>query len=140
MSDEMKVIEGGVGAPNAVLKTLTMTGFKSFVHRTHLEFAPGITAIIGPNGSGKCAPFWLRVTLADGRVRMLGDLVEDAIVQGRVEKIDDGFIARDIPESLSVVSLDPLSLRLEEREVTAFVKRTSPQKLLRVSTRSGRRI
>ena len=39
MSDELKVIEGGV--TNAVLKSLSVTGFKSFVHTTHLEFAPG---------------------------------------------------------------------------------------------------
>ncbi|MDQ2913390.1 MAG: hypothetical protein M3T56_09055, partial [Chloroflexota bacterium] len=129
-----------MGAPNAVLKTLTMTGFKSFVHRTHLEFAPGITAVIGPNGSGKCAPSWVRVALADGSVRTLGDVVEEAMTTGTVEQIDDGFIARAPRQAVTVVSLDPVELKLQEREVTAFVKRTSPKKLLRITTRSGRRI
>lgn len=35
------------------LKKLEMRGFKTFADRTELEFGPGITAIVGPNGTGK---------------------------------------------------------------------------------------
>ena len=36
-----------------IIKKLELQGFKSFSDRTRLLFHPGITAIIGPNGTGK---------------------------------------------------------------------------------------
>src|SRR5437764_7441676 len=84
--EELKVIDGGVSAPNAVLKTLTLTGFKSFVSRTHLEFAPGITAIIGPNGSGKSnVADAIRWALGENHARVLSAKKNEELIFGGSE-------------------------------------------------------
>ncbi|HYY54312.1 MAG TPA: chromosome segregation protein SMC [Candidatus Dormibacteraeota bacterium] len=82
--EKLRVIEGGADKPRAVLRTLTVTGWKSFPSRTQLEFAPGITAIVGPNGSGKSnLSEALRWALGEGSARQLrAKKSEDLIFAG----------------------------------------------------------
>ncbi len=71
-----------------IIKKLELQGFKSFAERTKIAFHPGITAIVGPNGTGKSnlvdAMLWALGGHRQGVVR--GDRTDEVIFSGNAKR------------------------------------------------------
>jgi len=86
----------------------------------------------GTRSSGKCVCGDTLIQFADGGVKKIKDLV------GKEKKqIDDGYIYDPISD-LSVKSLD--KFKISDQKITDVWKRNSPDKLIKIRTKSGKEI
>lgn len=104
------------------LRALKLNGFKSFADQTTLNFQPGVTAIVGPNGCGKS-------NIADSIRWVLGEQSAKALRGGKMQDvIFEGADTRK-PSQLCEVSLllteceKALGSEFHEIEITRRVHR-----------------
>jgi len=92
------------------LKRLDIQGFKSFADRTTLEFVPGITCIVGPNGCGKSnivdAIRW--VLGEQGAKPLRGFRMEDVIFAGSERRRPLGMaeVAITVDNNMNLLPLE----------------------------------
>ncbi|HVO77489.1 MAG TPA: hypothetical protein VMS79_01320, partial [Methanomassiliicoccales archaeon] len=92
--------------------------------------------LVGDPGVAKCVTGDAEVMLADCSTRPIKEIVEDALVKGPVEKVDDGVHA---PLDLQVLAF---SMRgaIEPAKAVRVWKRTAPSKMLIFTTKAGRKL
>lgn len=80
------------------LKCLDILGFKSFADRTHIDFADGITSLLGPNGCGKS-------NIVDSIKWVLGEQSTKTLRAGKMEDVIFNGTDRRKPLSYAEVAL-----------------------------------
>ncbi len=95
------------------LKSLQLQGFKSFADKTVIDFHPGVTGIVGPNGCGKS-------NVVDAIKWVLGETSAKALRGGEMADCIFNGTDRRQPHSLAEVTLtfaDCETLGLEYNEI-----------------------
>ena len=106
------------------LKSIELTGFKSFGKKTKLEFASPIASIVGPNGSGKCVT---GDTLLKRRVRIHG------------KETFQGVAIVDIKRGDEILTLDEKYGRIALSRVNALAY-MGEKEVFEITTVTGKKI
>ncbi len=101
------------------LKSLDIYGFKSFADKTHIDFAEGITALLGPNGCGKSnvvdAIKWVLAERNSKNLR--AEKMEDVIFNGteRRPALNTAEVTLTIANDTGLLPLDEEEIAITRR-------------------------
>lgn len=101
------------------LKSMELMGFKSFADRTHIDFAPGISALLGPNGCGKSnivdAVKWVLGEQSTKNMRAVK--MEDVIFNGTVKRkaLNVAEVTLTISNETNILELDAPEIEIKRR-------------------------
>ena len=111
------------------LSNLTLFGFKSFIDRLQIDFQPGMTAVVGPNGCGKSNILdAIRWVLGEQSAKALrGDRMEDMIFAGNTHRKGVGMA--EVSLTLSDVN-GQLAVPYEEVTITRRLYRSGESEYL----------
>ncbi|MDI6884724.1 MAG: hypothetical protein QMD00_06375, partial [Hadesarchaea archaeon] len=113
-------------------------------HRdTELRLGDGTNVLVGIMGSGKSLPYQELVVARFGRwgKYQIGEIVEHALKNAAVVATrGDTLLTTENPKKVSIQCLNPHTLKIEPREVRAFIKHRNSSHLIRLRTKGGRSI
>lgn len=101
------------------LKSMEIMGFKSFADRTHIDFSPGISALLGPNGCGKSnivdAVKWVLGEQSTKNMRAMK--MEDVIFNGTVKRkaLNVAEVTLTISNETNILDLDAPEIEIKRR-------------------------
>jgi chromosome segregation protein len=101
------------------LKNLDVLGFKSFADRTRMEFADGITALLGPNGCGKSnvvdAIKWVLGEQASRSLR--AEKMEDVIFNGTEDRkaLNVAEVTLTLANEAGILPMDMPEIQIKRR-------------------------
>ena len=102
-----------------ILKRLEIFGFKSFADRVRIDFQPGITTVVGPNGCGKTNIFEaIRWVLGEQSAKQLrGSRMEDIIFNGSKTRKPVGFseVSLTLDNSRGILPIDYEEVNITRR-------------------------
>lgn len=123
------------------LDRITLHGFKSFANRITIPFPSGFNCVAGPNGSGKSCRGDTEVMLENGELRPIEEIVENALTKAQIHfELDDGVYAIENDENLRTYGLDPDSMKVVKKDISAFIKRKGEPYLYELTTGTGRSV